>query len=446
MAYADSTRLLAHGVGGRSDLPVPAHYAFVGGSLALLVSFVVLAVAWRTPKFRGDESGRPLPAPIAAFVDSPTTRGVLAAASLLFAGWIAMAALFGTDTLINPTFGTVFVLLWVGLVPAALLFGPIYRACNPLRWIHRGICRLMRVDYRQGAFTYPRRLGLWPASLTLFAFVWLELVNPIYTTDLTVIVLWFAVVGILLLLGATLFGNVWFARADPFEAYSTLVSRLSPFGRRTDGALVVRNPLENLDGTPPRPGLTAVVSVLAGSTAFDSFKDSSRWLAFVQDHPDHTTLINTAGLLGFCLIVFVTFGAAAMLTGGLGHVRRSEMPRQLAHSIVPIIVGYIVAHYLSFFVSVGLQTLAQIGDPLGRGWTLTEWVTRIDKYAIYEIPTGLAVIKVVAVITGHILGAISAHDRCVKLLPRRHAIAGQLPMLVLMVAYTFTGLWLLFSS
>ena len=100
---------------------------------------------------------------------------------------------------------------------------------------------------------------------------------------------------------------------------------------------------------------------------------------------------------------------------------------------MPIVVGYIVAHYLSFFVSVGLQTLAQIGDPLGRGWTLTNWVTHIDKYAIYEIPTGLAVIKVVAVITGHILGAISAHDRCVRLLPRRHAIVGQLPMLVLMV-------------
>jgi hypothetical protein len=411
-----------------------------------VISFALLAVAWRTSKFRGDESGRPLPAGLAAFIDSPVTRGVLAAASLLFAGWIAMAALFGTDTLINPTFGVVFVLLWVGLVPAALAFGPIYRACNPLRWIHRGICRAMRVDYREGVLTYPKALGLWPASLTLFAFVWLELVNPVYTTDITVLVLWFAVVGILLLLGATLFGNVWFAMADPFEVYSTLVSRLSPFGRRTDGKLVVRNPLENLDGTPPLPGMAAVVSVLAGSTAFDSFKESSRWLAFAQDHSEHTTLLNTAALLGFCLVVFVTFTVAAIATGGLGHARRSSMPRMLAHSIVPIVVGYIVAHYLSFFVSVGLQTLAQIGDPLGRGWTLTNRVTNIDKYAIYEIPTGLAVIKVIAVITGHILGAIAAHDRCVRLLPRRHAIIGQLPMLFLMVGYTFTGLWLLFSS
>ncbi len=70
----------------------------------------------------------------------------------------------------------------------------------------------------------------------------------------------------------------------------------------------------------------------------------------------------------------------------------------------------------------------------------------MNKYAVYEHPTALAVVKVLAVVTGHVLGVISAHDRAVRLLPRRHAVAGQLPMLVLMVGYTLTGLWLLFYS
>lgn len=446
MTSFDDTSLLAHGVGGRQDLPIPAHYAFIGGALALIVSFAVLAVAWRTSRFRGDESGRPLWGWLAAFVESRIIRGALVLGSLLFAAWVTMAALFGTDTLINPAFGVVFVLLWVGLVPAALLFGPIYRLCNPLRWVHRGICRLIRIDPREGLYEYPARLGLWPAAATLFGFVWLELANPGYTTDLTFIVMWFALLGVVLVLGAALFGDVWFARADPFEVYSSLVARLSPFGRRTDGVLVVRNPLENLDGTPPLPGLAAVVAVLFGSTGFDSFKDSSRWLSFAQQHTEHQTLLNSAALLGFCLVVLVTFSAAAVATGGLGHVRRKAMPRLLAHSIVPIVVGYIVAHYLSFYVAVGIQTLQQLGDPLSRGWPLGDWVEHIDKYWIYEHPTGLAVVKVIAVITGHILGAVAAHDRAVRLLPRRHAIVGQLPMLVLMVVYTFTGLWLLFSS
>jgi hypothetical protein len=51
----------------------------------------------------------------------------------------------------------------------------------------------------------------------------------------------------------------------------------------------------------------------------------------------------------------------------------------------------------------------------------------------------------VSVILGHVLGVVAAHDRAVRLLPRRHALVGQLPMLVVMVCYTLTGLWLLLS-
>jgi hypothetical protein len=96
-------------------------------------------------------------------------------------------------------------------------------------------------------------------------------------------------------------------------------------------------------------------------------------------------------------------------------------------------------------VSQGLLTVAELGDPLTRGWTAMAWVTDwFNVYAIYEHPTGLAVTKVVAVVVGHVLGVVAAHDRAVRLLPRRHAIVGQLPLLALMVGYTLTGLWLLF--
>jgi hypothetical protein len=211
----------------------------------------------------------------------------------------------------------------------------------------------------------------------------------------------------------------------------------------------VRNPLENLDGVKPRPGLVAVVAVLFGSTAFDSFKESTRYLRFAQDYTAHSTVLNTTALLLFCAVVFVTFSLAAVMTGGVGQttgVRRRDLPDLFAHSVVPIVVGYIVAHYLSFFVSTGIATLQQLGDPLSRGWTLTAFLDDVNKFAIYEHPTGLAVTKVIAVVTGHVLGIIAAHDRAVRLLPKRHALVGQLPMLVLMVCYTLTGLFLLFSS
>src|SRR5262249_34946831 len=145
------------------------------------------------------------------------------------------------------------------------------------------------------------------AALTLLAFTWLELVNAKLSTSLTAITIWFALVAVLLVLGAMVFGDIWFARADPFEVYASLVARLSPWGRRTDGPLVVRNPLENLDGLAPRAGLIGVVAVLFGSTAFDSFKDSTRWLRFSQQYSEHNVLLNSVALLGFCLTVLVTF-------------------------------------------------------------------------------------------------------------------------------------------
>ncbi|MEJ7775668.1 MAG: hypothetical protein WKF72_12750, partial [Nocardioidaceae bacterium] len=192
----------------------------------------MLAFAWRTSRFDGARSGRPLPRPLARLVDSPVTRAVLVVLALAFTAWVAVAAVFGPDILVNPTFGSVYVLLWVGLVPAALLFGRVYRLCNPLRWLHRGISRLAGIDPHQGLFAYPMRLGYWPAAFFLFCFVWFELVDPQVTTSLSAVRLWFAIVSVLLLLGAAVFGDTWFEYADPFEAYSTLVAHLSPFARR----------------------------------------------------------------------------------------------------------------------------------------------------------------------------------------------------------------------
>lgn len=117
---------------------------------------------------------------------------------------------------------------------------------------------------QRGLIDCPRRLGYWPATFFLFCFARLGLVDPQVTTSLSAVRLWFAAVGVLLLLGAAVFGDSWFAYADPFEAYSTLVAHLSPFTRRDDGVLVVRNPLENLDSLQPRPGLVGVVGVLLG--------------------------------------------------------------------------------------------------------------------------------------------------------------------------------------
>ena len=111
-----------------------------------------------------------------------------------------------------------------------------------------------------------------------------------------------------------------------------------------------------------------------------------------------------------------------------------------------MIIGYIVAHYLTFWFETGQQTLIQASDPLSTGanylgtgnWSINYWLSLH--------PTLLADLKVISVVTGHVLGVISAHDRAVKLLPKRHQLTGQLPLLFAMVAFTVGGLYLLFAA
>jgi hypothetical protein len=65
--------------------------------------------------------------------------------------------------------------------------------------------------------------------------------------------------------------------------------------------------------------------------------------------------------------------------------------------------------------------------------------------AIFNHPTVIALIQLIAIVTGHILGIVCAHELAVRLLPAEHALAGQLPMRVVMIGYTCAGLLLLFS-
>ncbi len=49
-------------------------------------------------------------------------------------------------------------------------------------------------------------------------------------------------------------------------------------------------------------------------------------------------------------------------------------------------------------------------------------------------------------VTGHVTAVIAAHDKALRLLPPGRQLTGQLAMMLVMVGYTFTGLYLLFGG
>lgn len=439
--------VLLHGLGGAKDLPIPGPLAIAGGVAALVVSFCVLALAWRTPRYDAGQRDRPLPARLATLFDSDGFAWALRLIGLAFFGYLTWALVAGPDLVTNPIFGVYYVWVWVGIVPLSLLFGNVVKAFSPARTIHLIFSKVTGGDPSVAMMKYPAQLGYWPGALGLFAFVWQELVNP-DSAYLGPVRVWLAIYLAAMLLGAAIFGDQWFERADPFEVYSGLLAHLSPWGRR-DGTLVVRSPLANLSTLVARPGLVAVAAILFGSTAFDSFKDRIQWLRIIEDVDLDPVLTNSLGLLAFCLIVGVTFTAAAMSTGvestGAKGARR-RLPQLLGHSVVPIIVGYMTAHYLSYLAEQGQVTLRQLSDPMVNGSNLLGTSDLAINYWISQHPSFLAVVQVLAVVIGHVVGVVAAHDRAIALLPKRHHVTGQIGMLLVMVFYTGAGLYLLFGA
>ncbi len=427
-----SIAVLAHGLGGSTDLPIPLSYALIGAAWALTFTFAVVALAWRQPRFDPDKPGRQLPHWVTSVVDAPVTRWIVAIVALLFAVWVVIAGWFGPQDADNPLPGVFYVLLWVGLVALSLIVGPVWRAISPVRTVHRLLGR------RSLGLTYPPRLGYWPAAVGLFAFVWLELASP-DPGSLAAVKVWIVVYTVVTLAGALCLGDRWCARADPFEVYSVVASRLSALRRNHDGRIAVGNPFDHLPSLPVRAGTVTVLSVLLGSTAFDGFSATPDWRNFV-DHYAHstltTTLMKTAGLLVFAGVVAWTFWLAARATGGVDAQRRRELPGQMAHSLIPIVIGYVFAHYLTYLVERGQQAIIQLFGLHGAQ----------VHYVLSMHPSVLATIKVACVVAGHIAAVIAAHDRALWLLPARHQLTGQLAMMLVMVGYTFTGLYLLFGG
>jgi hypothetical protein len=440
-------RILAHGLGGRADLPVPVWMAQYAAALVLIVTFFMLARFWDVPRLQEPYRGRPLPLGLQRFLDAPAFRlalRLIGLAALLLV--IAVAALGTGSSATNPAPTWLFVWFWVGIVPASLLFGPVLRAFNPLRLISSWLTWL-RGRRDRDVRPMPEWLGYWPAAAGLLAFTWLELVyrNPDRPVNVLAFILLYCLVQ---LSAAAVYGQAWYDHGDAFEVYSTLVGRLSPFGRRpSDGRLVLRNPLAGLASVPVAPGMLAVICVLLGSTAFDGLSRTLWW----QGLSGRTTgavyvLLGTAGLLGMIALVTGAYLAATRQNPWARRGQRVPVERRFVHSLLPIAVGYTVAHYFSLVVFQGQAGYLLASDPLGRGWDLFGTAGSQIDYRV--VTTGvIAVVQVCAILTGHVVGVFIAHDRAIADYTRsRHRLRAQYPLLMVMVTYTLGGIALLLGA
>jgi hypothetical protein len=435
--------VLAHGVGTRADLPIPVSFAIIGGGLAVLISFVALGALWPDPRLRGEAAGRPLPRVVQTVVDSPVTTVVLRVLALCLAVLVVAVAFTGPrDIPANLAPWAFYIQFWVGLVFASVLLGPVWQRVNPLRTIYWLLSRIS--GEAPGADSVPR-LGYWAAVGPLLSFVFLELAFPGKSRP-AIVGMYIVVYAIVQLAAALWYGEGWFARGDGFEVYSTLIGRLSPFGRRDDGVLVLRNPLDGVAGLREERGLEAVVIVLVGSTAFDGLTRTNWWQNGPGIAGDAASGPQLLGLTLMLLLVAAMYLGATRLAGRSSG--RDDGPLQYAHSVIPIAAGYAIAHYFSLLLLDGQLTYILASDPFGRGWDLFGTAANAVDYTAVS-PRTISLVQVAAIVGGHILGVVLAHDRAVRLAGPNHRAAArvsQYPLLAVMVAFTLGGLFLLLGG
>lgn len=411
---------LAHGVATRHDLPLPWSHVIGAATAAVLISFAVCVLARRVPRTPGEV---PLPAPVTAAADSPVLRRLLKGIGLLGAAWV----LAGLVTGAGPSSfvpGAVYVVLWVGIPVLSLLFGPVWRMVSPFRTLHALLVR----EPGRGVLEYPERLGCWPAAVVLFGFVWVELVAP-EPADLTMLRVLCLAYTVAMVGGAVLFGDRWFAAADGFEVFSEQAARLAFVARGTGRRLVLRGPVRALGGTPLRPGTAAVMVVLLGATLFDALSGTPAWHTL-----DAKVLAGTVGLSGVVGLLFAAYLLARRLTPNPGPA--------FAAALIPVAVGYQIAHYYSLLVVEGQRTLFLAADPLGTGANLFGLGGQDVSFG-WVTPSVVAAVQALAVLSGHVVGVVTTHENAIR--TRRGAL-GELPMLVLTVGITLVGLALLFNA
>jgi hypothetical protein len=434
----------AHGLVQRTNLPIPEWLFGWAAAIVLVVSFAALAVLWPAPRLQ-----RPAWRPLGAFGRILGSRAVEWACRLLGVGLfvvVVLAGYLGEDFALSnlaPTF--ILIVFWVGLAFASVLFGDLFRVFSPWR----------AVPF-PGLRPYPERWGRYPAAIALLAFTWLELVSGWGEDPALLVTVALLYTAYTLAMQAVFGTETWSQRGEGFAVYFNLFSRMSVWERR-GREIGLRPPLGGLPRLDAVPGTVLFVVVMIGTVTFDGLSQGSLWSDLSVDLARAVdgvvgaeTAPKVADTFGLLLAVaavglFYRLGIAGARSVG-GDLDAPRLRREFIHTLVPIALVYVAAHYLTFLLFEGQAFLYLASDPFGQGWDLFGTASRAIDYT-YLSQTAAWYLQVAFVVLGHVAALMLAHDRALALYEdARLAVRSQYWMLAVMVGFTSLALWLLASA
>lgn len=443
---------LAHAGESGLVLLLPTGYYLLGGTLAVLASFVLTFLCPAGPVSRFLSRALPLgtmrPPPVV----------LTSALSFVFLAALVLSGLFGSrDPRANPLPVTIWSVWWGSFVFVQALCGDLWSRLNPVIAPYRLLARLAGEDR---AWPYPAWLGYWPAVLGFGAFAWLELVDlsPDDPTWLAKLVIAYLAVT---LMGMLIFGEeAWLQRGDPFSAFLRLIAHLSPIdvapvaGEPQRRQLNLVWPGSRLLSMPPLPISGVLFVLMALSTvSFDGLSRTFWWLDLAGinplEFPGRSAVIgfNSVGLYAVWLMLAALYLGAIRIGCWIDpgwSFRRAA--GTLVISIIPIALAYHFAHYLTLVLMEAQYVVQIYGDPLDKGWNPLDLPRNFVTASFLNNFNSVRLIwnaEAGAIVAGHIAAVAVAHVLAARLADGWRAALAPIPLAVLMVFYTLFGLWLL---
>lgn len=408
--------------------PIPNWvYAMTGGGV-VAISFLFTSLVtdpelvhwlrgrdWRLPTEAGPLVGR-----------IGSVLGVLVLGAVLVLGFVGP-----TQPLANAAVLLVWVMWWAGYTTSVYLVGNTWPWLNP--W--RTITSLLP----SGTMSYPVGLGLWPAVAGLLGLVFVEVVTPLADEPrlLATIVLGYTIVT---LVGAVLVGpETWFGSVDPVSRVFHYYGQIAPLqwdgGPRLHPPSAVLNRADLLEGFDE----VAFVITMLWVTTYDGLVSTPTGAGMIEV----AVSVGIPPLAAYFAILVLGFGVflGAYWAGAVGirrvggtFVTRGEIARRFAPTLLPIAAGYHLAHFLAYFLELLPALVSSLANPL----------TAPVSVPVLSVPGWFGGVELGFVVLGHVVAVWAAHGTAFDLFSGRiQPIRSQYPLVVLMIAYTVTSLWVI---
>ena len=450
--------LLLHGFGQRYDLPISlALYLFAAGGI-VLISFVLVVL------FAGDQVGskalhyprRAVPwlLPIAR---SPWPRAIGGATGVISLLIVLLAGFLGSiNAFHNPAEYFVWIFFWAMTVIVSGLVGNLWYLLNPWAAIYDTVSRLFPI---KPVWKLPE-VGVWPAALFYFSFACLELTSGMASQPRMVAIAT-VVYSLVTLAGMFFFGrDAWLEHCEGFTVLFGIVGRFGPVETDRDDTgkitAVYLRPwgMGLLKPAPDGWDRVVFVILMLSTLAFDGISVTPAWQDFnIALEPIWLPMgafgyffIRTLGLVVLTiafLLIFIAFMEGVIYLGQRKVNARATVTA-FALTLVPIALVYNAAHNYSYIMVQSQYIVPLLSDPLQKGWHL--WPAAANYKPSFALAQAATVwyAQIILIVLGHVIAVFLSHLRAGAIFrTAQRALLSQYPMLLLMVMYTMTSLWIL---